>query len=388
VRRCPVLSQSVITGRFACAAACTSSTGALRWVRPVTVAVLLLAVLGSGAVARGQVRDASQQGTLTGAAKASSSLRGAMAGSLVELSTYIGSGSFYASGYHDPYASVALFVKPTYALGTRFGLSLNARLFAENELTTPDNPDDRHLYLYDPWVWLSASNLHTFQRSKIRVAGLFRTVWPVSPESRYQHLIVGVAGGLSLNRRFVWNEAAPEEARWSLSLSFGTVLTKYIQTSHFRGSGPSDTSGCRGPGRVAAVGAGAGEGPTAADADTCGGPANPNIGLTDAFVATLEHGRWSLMMTLLVANSFKYEIPRDMFAAEPAVTTGRTDLTWGIVALGYTVTSHLSLAFGLSSQQPALDAENRHLRFPFFDLSGGLNANNYTQVFFSLDGTL
>jgi hypothetical protein len=38
--------------------------------------------------------------------------------------------------------------------------------------------------------------------------------------------------------------------------------------------------------------------------------------------------------------------------------------------------------------QPALDSRYRHPRFPFFDLSGGANANNYTQVFFALDGVL
>jgi len=32
-------------------------------------------------------------------------------GSSAEFSTYIGSGSFYTSGYHNPYASLALYVR-------------------------------------------------------------------------------------------------------------------------------------------------------------------------------------------------------------------------------------------------------------------------------------
>jgi len=45
------------------------------------------------------------------------------------------------------------------------------------------------------------------------------------------------------------------------------------------------------------------------------------------------------------------------------------------------------LKVGISSFQPALDAESRNLRFPFFDFNGA-NANNYTQGFVSLTGTL
>jgi len=52
------------------------------------------------------------------------------------------------------------------------------------------------------------------------------------------------------------------------------------------------------------------------------------------------------------------------------------------------VLAGLFLVAGLSSLQPALDSRYRSPRFPFFDLSGGANANNYTQVYFALDGVL
>ncbi|HXU00145.1 MAG TPA: hypothetical protein VN903_04095, partial [Polyangia bacterium] len=104
-------------------------------------------------------------------------------GSSAEASTYIGSGSFYASGYHNPYASMALFVKPSYSLGTKYKLALRARLYAEEEFTTPDTPNGRRFYPYDPWVWLSADNLHTFERSKVRVSAALRVILPLSYES-------------------------------------------------------------------------------------------------------------------------------------------------------------------------------------------------------------
>ena len=53
----------------------------------------------------------------------------------------------------------------------RYKLALRARIFLEEELTSPDTPNGRRFYPYDPWFWLAADNLHTFERSKIRIGG-------------------------------------------------------------------------------------------------------------------------------------------------------------------------------------------------------------------------
>jgi len=111
------------------------------------------------------------------------------AGSYAEGSTYVAPSSFYTSGYRDPYVSLAFYVKPVYDLGTRYKLALTGRLYLEEELTQPDNPAGRHFYPYDLWVQLTAQNLHTFDSSKIRIGGYVRTVWPLSYESRYSHLV-------------------------------------------------------------------------------------------------------------------------------------------------------------------------------------------------------
>jgi len=86
-------------------------------------------------------------------------------GSSAEVSTYIGSGTFYTSGYYNRYASLAVFAKPSYSLGTPYKLALRARLYVEEELTSPDMPNYRRFYPYDPWFWLSADNLKTFERT-------------------------------------------------------------------------------------------------------------------------------------------------------------------------------------------------------------------------------
>jgi hypothetical protein len=93
-------------------------------------------------------------------------------------------------------------------------------------------------------------------------------------------------------------------------------------------------------------------------------------------------------MTLLIQNTFKYSFPTDMFTPANGVNTGRSDITWGILAASYRLRPHLGVSIGLSSYQPALDSRYRYPRFPFFDLSGGANANNFTQLMFAIEGSI
>lgn len=309
-------------------------------------------------------------------------------GSYAELSTYIGSGTFYTSGYHDPYVSLALYAKPNYDLGTRYKLALRARLYIEEEFTEPDNPAGRHFYPYDPWLWLAADDLHTFERSKIRIGGIFRTIWPLSYESRYQNMIMAVGVGPTVSRDFEFGAVNDEARKWTLKLSYAFTAYKYFQTSHFRGNGPGDSTGCLAPSGQGAGGISAGGGPTAAAGDRCGGPANTNVSLTDTFYASLARGKFTLSMTLLIQNNFEYGFPEDALTANGAVPTGRTDVTWGIISFGYQYRPHIGFSAGISSLQPAMDASFQHVRFPFFDLSGGANFYNYTQVFLGINGTL
>ena len=311
------------------------------------------------------------------------------AGSYAEGSTYVAPSSFYTSGYRDPYVSLAFYVKPVYDLGTRYKLALTGRLYLEEELTQPDNPAGRHFYPYDLWVQLTAQNLHTFDSSKIRIGGYVRTVWPLSYESRYSHLVAGVGGGTSVNRDFVFGWVNDDARKWTLKLSYVLAGYKWLQTSEFRGSGPGDTTGCLAPPSAGAPGAsfaGSG-GPSVSAADRCGGPANTNYTIADIFIVSLTRGKWSAMVNLLIQNDFKYAFPSDAVAPGNAVPEGRVDSTWGIIALGYQLRPLMGLAVGVSSMQPALDSRYRYPRFPFFDFSG-TNANNYTQFFLSVNGSL
>jgi hypothetical protein len=352
--------------------------------RPWPAAVgLLFVAYASFAWADSPVQDIARSPTQSGSEHWKK-----LEGSMAEASTYIGSGSFYTSGYHDPYASLALYLRPSYALGTRYKLALRARIYAEEEFTTPDTANGRRFYPYDPWVWLAADNVHTFERSKIRIGGLVRFVVPLSYESRYQHMITAIGVGPNVNREFEFGQVNDEKRKWTLRLTYAFIAYKYFQTSDFRGSGPNDTTGCLAPPSGAAPGASSGQGPSSSASDRCGGPANANFSLSNGFIASLTHGKWSLGMTLLVQNVFNHSIPPDMFTSINEVSTGRSDSTWGIISLSYELRPHFGLSGGISSLQPALDSRYQYPRFPFFDFSGGANLNNYTQLFLGVNGTL
>jgi hypothetical protein len=306
-------------------------------------------------------------------------------GSALDLYSYIGSGSFYTGYGSNSYASLALFARPNYDLGTPYKLALRGRIILEEELTAPDNPTGRRFHPYDPWIWLAADNLRTFERSKIKIGGTLRTVWPLSHESRYRHDIVSVGLGPNVSRAFEFGDVSDEARKWTLRASYGVLFSKSFQTSNFRGSGPGDTTGCMAPTSPAA--SGGTSGPSGSSADTCGGPANTNFAFMNSFALSLARGKASLTVSLAIFNDFKYAYPDDAVAPGNAVPRGRSDSTWGIIAAGYKLRPHLSVGLGISSFQPALDSRYRYPRFPFWDFSGA-NFNNYSQIFISVGGSL
>jgi hypothetical protein len=344
-------------------------------------------IVAASAVARAQgaVRDNATLSTATND-EAKTWLEKRFGGSLVDLSTYIGSGTFYASGYHDPYVSNALMLRPVYQLGTKYKLTLNARIYLEEEYTLPDNPTGRRFNPLDTWLYLAAKNLYTEARSKIRISGTGRVVLPTSYESRYAHLLTAVGIGLSANRMFEFGTPDSQGKRWELAVSLGDTFTKFIRTSALRGGGAGDSTGCRtfvtGGART-----GTGEYGGTSEADRCGGPLNTNFSNSVVLNATLMRRRASLSATYSLINEFKYSAPNDTFTAMNAVPLGRVDATWAILALGYEITDHVGVSLGLSTFQPAMNSRENGLRFPLFDFSG-TNANNFTQVFAGLSGTL
>ena len=305
-------------------------------------------------------------------------------GSSVSLYNYIGSGSFYYGYGSNSYVSLALFGLPKYDLGTRYKLSVKGRIILEEELTAPDNATGRRFHAYDPWFWLAADELRTFERTKIKIGGVFRTVLPVSPESRYRHDVITLGTGPSVSREFLFGDVNDEARKWTLRVSYSLLFSKAFQTSKFRGSGPGDTTGCLGPSSTAGATSG---GATGSSADACGGPLNTNYSFMNGFAASLARGKASVTLSLSIFNDFKYAFPADAVTPDNSVPMGRSDSTWGIAAASYKLRPHLSVSLGISSFQPALDSRYRYPRFPFWDFSGA-NANNFSQIFVAVGGSL
>jgi hypothetical protein len=301
--------------------------------------------------AQGAAHDETGALTATPAeAAGKTSLEKQFAGTYAEFDTFVGGGTFYRR-YSDPYVS---------------------------------NPQARRFYPLDPWFWLSAKNLYTEPRSRIRFGGQARVVLPLSYESRYQHVLAGVGLGVNATRESAFGRPDAKGKRWGLSVTLAFVGVKNFNTSVLRGNGPGDTTGCM-TAPPAATEANAAE-PGAASSDRCGGPLNTNFSLLSAGSVNLTRGRWAAGATLYLINSFRYAAPTDAFSSTNT-PLGREDLTWGILTLAYEIRQHLALAVGLSSQQPALDARYRYPRFPFFDFTGS-NANNFSQAFIGITGSI
>ena len=337
--------------------------------------------------AQGAVRD--QSGTLTTTSSEDAKktwLQQRFAGSIVELDTYVGSGTFYASGYHDPYISNALFFRPQYVLGTKYKLSLAARVYLEEEYTTPDLTNGRRFYPLDTIFSLNAKNLYTMPRAKVTFLGSLRASIPTSYESQYAHLVTALGATVGATRAFELGRPDAQGKRWNLSLTYTQVGAKALRTSDLRGNFPGDTNGCRTTGTAGFAGSTGG-----AESDRCGGPLNTSYSLSETGLVALSRGRYSVAMQLIVINEFKYSIDADTYnmivVQSNQAPRGRSDFTWGLISLGYDITDHASLSLGVASYQPALDSRYQNLRFPFFDFEGP-NANNYTQVFLGLGGTL
>jgi hypothetical protein len=369
----------------------------------VVAAVIGVACLhvGSNAFGQGAVRD--QSGTLTATPANQTKttwLEQHFAGSIAEVTTYIGSGTLYTSGYHDAYVSDAFYVRPSYQLGTKYKLSLNARVYVEEEWTTPDNSVGRRFNPLDSWIYLTSKDLYTMPRAKIRFTGSLRAVIPVSYESRYANLVTALGASGAAARTFEFGRPDTQGKRWELSTSLGLGYTKGIYSSDLRGKFPGDTSGCRQTDPVAFTSGPGGPSPT--ETDRCGGPLNTSFTVTSSGNIALSRGRYSLSMTLIVINQFKYAIDQTTANAVVAgemmtqltvdnmdtVPRGREDFTWGIISAGYDISDHLSVSLGVASYQPALDSTYQHLRFPFFDFTSGPNANNYAQLLVGVTGTL
>lgn len=289
------------------------------------------------------------------------------AASRASLISYVGSGTFVSNPYSDdPLFSQALSLHPRFALSRE--LSAAAGFTLECEFTEPNNPNARRCAPGDLSLSLSAADLVRDPWLDGQVRGTFSILLPTSQESRWNHTVVNLRAGAGYGATFF-------DDHLSAGLSFG--VQKYLHTQKTRGPLGSEPGGGDFPNFLVRRSA------TEDGSTGSGGRYNDNW----AFISSANVG-WKFTDELSAAVSFglynylRYSAPDDIFADDSRPLAGRTDVTTGSLEVSWTPLAHFAVDLGVTSAQPALTADGKSLRFPFYDFISP--SNNFTRWYLAV----
>jgi hypothetical protein len=324
----------------------------MRW---IAVTVGVASFLALAAPARAQLSDDQL------AQRKAAGWTGRIKGSYAKLTTYLGSGTFITREHSDnPYSSLELLLYPRFRLTPK--IDLRAYWILECELTQPDTPNGRHCSPADLRLSVHHNRLWTDPWLKGYLFGSFQVWLPTSYESQFNHTVMNLRLGAGYLAR-LWRER--------IELSYGFALQKYLPTRRVRGFVAEDGGGGGLP--LFTVRASAGQDAAAGS----GGSLNDNV----LFINSLHAAYYfrptlSLSIDFLIYNYIRFSVPEQ--ASDPRLAAaGRSDWTWGIIELAWEPRDHLMLGLGISSLQPALTADSKSVRFPFYDFISAWN--NYTK---------
>jgi len=154
--------------------------------------------------------------------------------------------------------------------------------------------------------------------------------------------------------------------RNKLELSYSFGLQKYLPTSRRRSGVVSQADVSSSDGAMGSTGSGTGN--------------NDNwLFVNGVHVGYAFTKRLSVSVDMLVYNYLRYEV--EGLAKNPNAPVGKADWTWGVVEASYQPHKNIVVALGISSLQPALTADNKGLRFPFYDFISP--ENNFTKWYLS-----
>lgn len=291
------------------------------------------------------------------------------AASSLSLTSYVGSGTFVANEFSDdPLFAQALSFEPRFGIAE--GYSAAAHFGLECELTTPDHPNARRCAAGDLSLSLAGEELVRDPWLNGQVHAALSTYLPTSPESRFNHTIVNIRASAGYSARFL-------DEHLSAGLNFG--VQKYLPSSRVRGPTVAD-AGDQGSdfplilARRSAIDDGA---------VGSGGRLNDNWAFsTSGYVGWQFLPELSATVSLGVYNYVRFSVPDDFLADPSLPLTGRSDVTSGSINIAYTPLEHFGLDFGVSSVQPALTADGKSLRFPFYDFISP--SNNFTRWYLAV----
>ena len=288
-------------------------------------------------------------------------------GGAFSFSQSLGLGSFVMDKFaRQPYYGWSINLAPRVFLYKDLWLSMSFSMSGElSQSFTSNNTYPRVFMPSD--LFVSLKYKYVIPKIKVNFSPFIRIGAPTSAESRARDLYLSTGIGFDLNRMFGKHVLLGYSFRYNKNWngSTSTVIPRYA--SLIRLNGAEDAGG----------------------GQAYGGGLTSEMSIMNRLMASfIINDQWSISVVLGISNAWTYKgaLPseRDEFTNENAKPgRGQSDSTSGVIDISYQPWEHVGFSIGMSSSQPAFTADNKSLRFPFFDFTS--EGNNFTQFYFDVN---
>ncbi len=299
----------------------------------------------------------------------------------VRLDNTVGLGTFVPGEAKRASDDLGLFLRANVALG--HGVNIGALQMVSKNLAT--NVDSGAARLYDTVVGdtlltVSWTPMRTEGARKpeawllpggIKLAASLAAALPTSRASRFQTRVLALTPGIALIKPDLFGGRLSVLYAFGFTKNFNRLTTTAVDAVSFPGLARPD-----GPELVSG------------QSEIATGTLNTSFAIRNTVAVTwLPTPRIAVGLTYVLYNNFKYnDFSADIYTALNAKPDrGRSDLQWGLVSVGYTPDPDRkwTLSALAMTASPPWSADNRTLRFPFFDFRS--SADNYTSLSLSVN---
>lgn len=289
-------------------------------------------------------------------------------GGFILLEQQLGAGTFVKDTQaRTPYFAWLLSLRPRYYFTNQ--LFAEMRLDLQQELTTSygtHTTRKRQLMPSDTFLTVKYQNVVKIPVVDIGVSPFVRIGAPTSYESQFRNLYLSAAAGFDLSR-LIGPVFLTYTFRFNKNFNKYTVATVARDADRpvmaARSGGAEDLGG-----------------------SLATGSNNTSFSIYNSLMASvLITDEWTFTLQWAIANAWTYYVgPDDLFKAPDAKAgRGQRDVMYGVVDVTYQPWPNFGFSLGLSTQQPVKTADNKTIRFPFWDIHtpGDNNSVIYFDVF-------
>lgn len=299
----------------------------------------------------------------------------------VRLDNSVGLGTFIPGEARRTSYDLGLFLRAGISLGR--GLNVGALQTVSKNVAT--NADSGATRLYDTvmgdtlltanWTPMLADgegkSKPVLLPGGIKVALSLAAALPTSRASRFQTRLLALTPGLALIKPDLFGGRLSIVYALGFTKNFNRLTTTAVDAINFPGLARPD-----GPELISG------------QSEIATGALNTSFALRNTLAATwMPTSRLTFGLTWVLYNNFKYnDFSADNYTSANAKPgRGRSDLQWGLASVGYTFDSdkQWTLSALVLTATPPWSADNRTLRFPFFDFRS--SADNYTSLSLSVN---